>query len=184
MPPRSSCRRSTSAGSSRSRRRVPAWLSLPTPTMTASGAAAQWRSGRRRVPPSTWASSRTAPRVPTISHGPRLRAGDAQGSAAGGGPGRHHADHSRASARAAASVPLNGATLNLATLPEKALDETTPDERQVVAEVIGTMASWPWLGASVVTKTCARRSLGWAGNRRRKHSTGRRRSGRDAVRGV
>jgi hypothetical protein len=61
--------------------------------------------------------------------------------------------NSRVAARAATGVWRNGATLDLASLPNKALEETTDEERQVVAELIGTMASWPWLGASVATKT-------------------------------
>jgi hypothetical protein len=61
--------------------------------------------------------------------------------------------NSRVAARAATSVFRNGATLDLASLPDKTLEETTDPERQKAAEVIGTMASWPWLGASVATKT-------------------------------
>lgn len=61
--------------------------------------------------------------------------------------------NSRVAARAATSVCKSGATLDLGSLPDKALEETTDEERQVVAEVIGTMASWPWLGASVASKT-------------------------------
>ncbi len=61
--------------------------------------------------------------------------------------------NSRVAARAATSVCRSGATLDLGSLPDKALEETTDEERQVVAEVIGTMASWPWLGASVASKT-------------------------------
>jgi hypothetical protein len=61
--------------------------------------------------------------------------------------------NSRVSARAATSVYANAATLDLGSLPEKALEETTAAERQQVADVIGTMAGWPWLGASVATKT-------------------------------
>jgi hypothetical protein len=61
--------------------------------------------------------------------------------------------NSRVAARAATSVYRNGATLDLGSLPEKALEETTDDERLVVAHVIGTMTSWPWVGASLATKT-------------------------------
>lgn len=61
--------------------------------------------------------------------------------------------NSRVSARAATSVWANGAMLDLGSLPEKPLEATTPDERQLVAELIGTMASWPWISASVATKT-------------------------------
>jgi hypothetical protein len=61
--------------------------------------------------------------------------------------------NSRVAARAAAAVYTNGATLNLASLPDKALEETTESERQLVANVIGTMTGWPWVGASLATKT-------------------------------
>jgi hypothetical protein len=61
--------------------------------------------------------------------------------------------NSRVAARAATSVHANGAMLDLGSLPDKSLEETTTEERQRVADVIGVMASWPWLGASVATKT-------------------------------
>jgi len=61
--------------------------------------------------------------------------------------------NSRVAARAATSVYRNGATVDLASLPDKALEETTDEERQLVANVIGTMTSWPWIGASLATKT-------------------------------
>jgi Family of unknown function (DUF6308) len=61
--------------------------------------------------------------------------------------------NSRVAARAATSVHRNGATVDLPSLPNKALEETTDEERQLVAEVIGTMTSWPWVGASLATKT-------------------------------
>ncbi len=61
--------------------------------------------------------------------------------------------NSRVAARAATAVCLNGAALDLAKLPDKALERTTDAERQVVAGAIGTMVSWPWIGASVATKT-------------------------------
>jgi hypothetical protein len=61
--------------------------------------------------------------------------------------------NSRVAARAATSVYRNGATVDLRSLPKKALEETTAEERQLVAEVIGTMTSWPWVGASLATKT-------------------------------
>jgi hypothetical protein len=61
--------------------------------------------------------------------------------------------NSRVAAQAATSVYRNGSTLDLALLPDKALEETTDDERQAVADVIGTMTSWPWVGASLATKT-------------------------------
>lgn len=61
--------------------------------------------------------------------------------------------NSRVAARAATSVYANGATLDLGSLPRNALEETTAEERQFVANVIGAMASWPWISASVATKT-------------------------------
>ena len=61
--------------------------------------------------------------------------------------------NSRVSAQAATSVARNGALLDLGSLPDKALEETTDSERQAVAEVIGAMTSWPWIGASVASKT-------------------------------
>jgi hypothetical protein len=61
--------------------------------------------------------------------------------------------NSRVAARAAAAVQREGATVDLASLPEKALEETTDSERSLVADVIGTMTSWPWVGASLATKT-------------------------------
>ena len=61
--------------------------------------------------------------------------------------------NSRVAARAATSVCRNGPTLDLGSLPDKALEETTDAERQAVAEVIGAVASWPWLGASTASKT-------------------------------
>ena len=61
--------------------------------------------------------------------------------------------NSRVAAQAATSVYRHGATVDLRSLPEKALGETTDSERQVVAEVVSAMASWPWLGASTASKT-------------------------------
>lgn len=49
--------------------------------------------------------------------------------------------NSRVAARAATAVYANGATLDLGVLPEKALEETTAEERQLVANVPGTMTS-------------------------------------------
>lgn len=61
--------------------------------------------------------------------------------------------NSRVAARAATSVYRNGAALDLGSLPDKALEKTTNEDREFVASVIGTMTSWPWLGASLATKT-------------------------------
>lgn len=61
--------------------------------------------------------------------------------------------NSRVAGQAAASVLRSGASLDLASLPDKPLEETSSDERQMLAELIGTMTSWPWIGASLATKT-------------------------------
>ena len=61
--------------------------------------------------------------------------------------------NSRVAAGAATSVYRNGATVDLESLPHKALEETTDEERNLIAKVIGTMTSWPWVGASLATKT-------------------------------
>ena len=61
--------------------------------------------------------------------------------------------NSRVAGQAAAAVHRNGAMLNLASYPDRPLEETTEAERQVIAELIGTMTSWPWIGASLATKT-------------------------------
>ena len=61
--------------------------------------------------------------------------------------------NSRVGHRLRSSVYRYGATLDLGSLPDKALEETTGAERHVVAEVTGRMASWPWVGASTVSKT-------------------------------
>lgn len=61
--------------------------------------------------------------------------------------------NSRVAAHAAMSVCRNGTALDLGSLPEKALEETTNEDREFVASVIGTMTSWPWVGASLATKT-------------------------------
>lgn len=61
--------------------------------------------------------------------------------------------NSRVDARQAMGVSRNGATLDLSGLPNKALGETTDRERQLLAELIGTMTTWPGIGASVATKT-------------------------------
>jgi hypothetical protein len=61
--------------------------------------------------------------------------------------------NSRVEAKQAMGVSRNGATLDLSVLPEKALGETTGRERQVVAEVVAAMTTWPGIGASMATKT-------------------------------
>src|SRR5712691_10872980 len=61
--------------------------------------------------------------------------------------------NSRVAAQAATSVLRNGTTLDLGSLPDKALEDATDEERHAVASVIATMTSWPWVGASLATKT-------------------------------
>ena len=61
--------------------------------------------------------------------------------------------NSRVASAAARSVYRYGATLRLESLPEKELADTTDEERQGVADVIGAMAGWPGFGASTATKT-------------------------------
>jgi hypothetical protein len=61
--------------------------------------------------------------------------------------------NSRVAGQAAAAVLRNGASLDLASFPDKPIEQTTPDERRRLAELIGTMTSWPWVGASLATKT-------------------------------
>jgi hypothetical protein len=59
---------------------------------------------------------------------------------------------SRVGWRAFASVQDHGRDLNLASLPARALEGTTTDERQTIAELVAHMASWDGLAASVATK--------------------------------
>jgi hypothetical protein len=61
--------------------------------------------------------------------------------------------NSRVAARAAASTFKYGAAVDLRSLPERALEETTAGERQVIARVIASVAGWPGFGASLATKT-------------------------------
>lgn len=61
--------------------------------------------------------------------------------------------NSRVAGQAAAAVLRHGSSLDLASMPDKPLEETTTDERQRLSELIGTMTSWPWVGASLATKT-------------------------------
>lgn len=61
--------------------------------------------------------------------------------------------NSRVAGQAAAAVLRHGASLDLTSLPDKPLEQTTPEERRRLAELIGTMTGWPWIGASLATKT-------------------------------
>jgi hypothetical protein len=49
-------------------------------------------------------------------------------------------------------VLRNGSTIDLSAWSDTPLEETTADERRRLAELIGTMTSWPWVGASLATK--------------------------------
>lgn len=60
--------------------------------------------------------------------------------------------NSRASSTAFKSVQDRGLKLDLRSLPDKALEDTTPEERDRIAAVIAEMASWPGIAASVATK--------------------------------
>ncbi len=68
--------------------------------------------------------------------------------------------NSRVAARAAASTLRLGATVDLGSLPGKALEETTDQEHQAVARVIGSVASWPGFGASLATKALHKKPPG------------------------
>jgi len=61
--------------------------------------------------------------------------------------------NSRVAGQAAAAMLRHGASLDLASMPDRPLDETTAGERQQLSELIGTMTSWPWVRASLATKT-------------------------------
>ena len=61
--------------------------------------------------------------------------------------------NSRVAGQAATAVYRHGGSLDLASCPDKPLEDTTAEERQRLAGLIGTMTSWPWVGASLATKT-------------------------------
>jgi len=60
--------------------------------------------------------------------------------------------NSRFSSAAFMAVQDCGDNVNLAALPDRALEETNEGERQQVAELIATVARWPGFAASVATK--------------------------------
>lgn len=60
--------------------------------------------------------------------------------------------NSRVGSAAFKSVQHRGRALDLRSLPPTPLEQTTPEGRRQVAEVIAEMASWPGLAASVATK--------------------------------
>ena len=61
--------------------------------------------------------------------------------------------NSRVAGPAAAAVLRHGNSIDLGRWPDKPLEETTAAERRGLAELIGTMTSWPWGGASLAPKT-------------------------------
>jgi Family of unknown function (DUF6308) len=61
--------------------------------------------------------------------------------------------NSRVAARAATSAIRHGATVDLGSLPDTPLEDTTDGERQIVAHVIASVANLPGFGASLATKT-------------------------------
>ena len=60
--------------------------------------------------------------------------------------------NSRVGPAAFKSIQDHGASLDLASLPDKPLEQTTEAERQAVADLIGQMVSWQGLATSVTTK--------------------------------
>ena len=54
--------------------------------------------------------------------------------------------------RAFCSLRDYGASIDLASLSNKPLEQTTEEERRQVADLVATMTKWPGLGASVATK--------------------------------
>jgi hypothetical protein len=61
--------------------------------------------------------------------------------------------NSRVAAQAATSTVRHGAAVNLGSLPDKPLEDATGGERQLVAQMVAGIASWPGFGASLTTKT-------------------------------
>jgi hypothetical protein len=61
--------------------------------------------------------------------------------------------NSLVSARAAEGIARHGQTLDLSALPQKPLEETTDEERHLVASIVATVATWPGISASVASKT-------------------------------
>jgi hypothetical protein len=59
---------------------------------------------------------------------------------------------SRVGASAFKSVQLNGPSLHFADLPQVSLETSSEAERDITADFIARMTSWPGFGASVATK--------------------------------
>src|SRR5208337_561988 len=66
--------------------------------------------------------------------------------------------NSRATGKAFKSIQNHGASLNLARLPAKALEATTPVDRKAVASVIAQVANWPGFATSIATKVLHKKS--------------------------
>ncbi|HRN51073.1 MAG TPA: DUF6308 family protein [Anaerolineales bacterium] len=60
--------------------------------------------------------------------------------------------NSNAGWRAFRSVKLYAAEVDLAGLPHRELQETTPEEREAVADLIFQIVEWPGFGSSLATK--------------------------------
>ena len=60
--------------------------------------------------------------------------------------------NSQAGWRAFRSLQLHGVSINLKSLPQKSLEQTTPEERRIVRDIIVKMAAWPGFAASMATK--------------------------------
>jgi hypothetical protein len=60
--------------------------------------------------------------------------------------------NSRVGPAAFKSLQDNAHTLDLRSLPDKPLEQTSERERQAVAEAAGSLAKWPGFAASVATK--------------------------------
>jgi uncharacterized protein DUF6308 len=61
--------------------------------------------------------------------------------------------NSNVARRAAWGVHTKGASLELGSLPDKALEQTTEEDRRTVAGLIAEVASWPGIKASLATET-------------------------------
>jgi hypothetical protein len=62
--------------------------------------------------------------------------------------------------RAFRSIQLHGTTIDLNSLPTKPLEQTTPEERRQIKDIIVTMAGWPGFAASVATKVLHKKRPG------------------------
>lgn len=68
--------------------------------------------------------------------------------------------NSQAGWRAFRSLQQYGPAVQLATLPQKALEATTPDERHRLSQLIAEIAHWPGFGASLATKVLHKKRPG------------------------